>query len=107
MTLQLLAPATPALLYAPSHFTLLSQTAAENQDSSFRVQSYLEEVTRASYEVATSLLCSSILAGRTSESDEYGDVGIWVGKLPNREPQEVLRNLGLADWIESKGGKVS
>ncbi|CAG8624216.1 16747_t:CDS:2 [Acaulospora colombiana] len=102
----MLAPATPALLYAPSHFTLVSKNVAEQQDSSFRVQSYLEEVTRASYEVATSLLCSSILAGRTSESDEYGDVGIWVGKLPDRDPQEVLRNLGLADWIESKGGKI-
>lgn len=105
-TLELLAPAAPSLSYAPAHFTLLSPNAASKEISSYRVQSFLEELTRASFEVAASLLTSSVLAGRTSESDEYGDVGIWVGNLESKEPKAVLRNLGLDEWVTNKGGKV-
>lgn len=106
-TLELLAPVGPDLSYASSHFTLISPNAASKKDAAFRVQSYLDELTRAAYEVSSSLFCSSILAGRSSESDEYGDVGIWVGTMQNREPLDVLRNLGLDQWISDKGGKVS
>ena len=106
-TLELLAPAAPSLFYAPAHFALVSSlNQSVDQQAAFGVQSFLEELTRASFEVATSLLCSSVLAGQSSESDEYGDVGIWVGTLPQRDPWEVLSNLGLKEWIQSKGGKV-
>jgi hypothetical protein len=105
-TLELLAPAAPGLSYAPAHFTLLSPDASSKQISSNRVQSFLEELTRASFEVATSLLCSSVLAGRTSESDDYSDVGIWIGPLAHTEPIDVLRQLGLDQWVSSKRGKV-
>jgi hypothetical protein len=106
-TLQLLAPAAPLLSYAPAHFTLLSPEVARKEISSDRVQSFLEELTRASFEVTTSLLCSSVLAGRSSESDDYGDVGIWVGPLEHKQPMDILRRLGLAEWVTNKGGKVS
>ena len=105
-TLELLAPAAPTLSYAPAHFALVSPNQSVDQQATFRVQSFLEELTRASYEVATSLMCSSVLAGQSSESDDYGDVGIWVGPLQTKDPWEVLSNLGLKEWIQSKGGKV-
>jgi hypothetical protein len=105
-TLELLRPASPLLSYSPAHFTLLSSDTARKEISSDRVQSFLEELTRASFEVATSLLCSSVLAGRTSESDDYGDVGIWIGPLAHKEPKDVLRRLGLDEWVANKGGKV-
>jgi hypothetical protein len=106
-TLELLAPAAPSLFYAPAHFALVSSSNQSiDQQAAFGVQSFLEELTRASFEVATSLLCSSVLAGQSSESDEYGDVGIWVGTLSQRDPWAVLSNLGLKEWIQSKGGKV-
>lgn len=105
-TLELLAPAAPSLSYAPAHFALVSPGLSVDQQAAFRVQSFLEELTRASFEVATSLMCSSVLAGQSSESDEYGDVGIWVGTLSQKDPWEVLSNLGLKEWIQSKGGKI-
>jgi hypothetical protein len=106
-TLQSLVPAKPSLSYAPSNFALVSSKANVQDSSSFHVMSYLEEMTRASYEVASSLLVSSVLAGSSSESDEYGDVGVWIGSLPKKEPEEVLRALGLDEWVKSKNGKVS
>jgi hypothetical protein len=106
-TLELLAPAAPSLLYAPAHFALISSlNQSVDQQAAFGVQSFLEELTRASFEVATSLQCSSVLAGQSSESDEYGDVGMWVGALQKEDPWEVLSNLGMKEWIQSKGGKV-
>jgi len=106
-TLELLAPAAPSLSYAPAHFALVSPlNQSADQQTAFGVQSFLEELTRASFEVATSLLCSSILAGQGSEGDEYGDIGIWVGPLRERDPWHVLDNLGLKEWIQSKGGKA-
>src|ERR1700749_4503316 len=61
-TLQLLVPAKPSLSYAPSNFALVSSSADVGDPSSFHVMSYLEEMTRASYEVASSLMVSSVLA---------------------------------------------
>lgn len=105
-TLQLLGQATPSLNYAPAHFALISSKTDSTHPTIFRVQSYLDELTRAAFEVSTSLLCSSVLAGRSSESDEYGDVGVWVGALAQKDPENVLKNLGLADWVKSKNAKV-
>lgn len=106
-TLQLLAPAKSSLSYAPSNFALVSSNANVDDSAAFHVMSYLEEVTRASYEVASSLMCSSVLAGRGSESDEHGDVGVWIGSLSKKAPEEILSALGLDQWVKSKGGKVS
>lgn len=47
---------------------------------------------------AASIASGSVLAGQTSESDEFGDVGFWLGAGshgPGNE-QETLRALGLA-----------
>lgn len=105
-TLQLLSKNSPALSFAPTNFSLLNPNLSEDQLSTPRVLSYLEELSRASFEVASSLLCSSVLAGRSSESDDYGDVGVWIGDLAKAEPGEVLQSLGLDKWVSSKKGKV-
>ncbi|KAG8760703.1 hypothetical protein FRC14_002199 [Serendipita sp. 396] len=105
-TLKLLARATPSLSYAPTHFSLISPNTVTNSSSVYRVQTYLEELTRAAFEVSSSLSCGSMLAGGGSETDEYGDVGVWVGSLEKRDPQDVLQNLGLDEWVKSNGGKI-
>lgn len=60
-------------------------------------------LTRAAAAAAASIACGSVLAGPTSESDEFGDVGFWLGvgvaHSLGRSPdgaQETLRALGLA-----------
>lgn len=105
-TLHLLQSCSP-LSYSPTSFSVISSNASKEEGAAFHVLSYLDELSRASFEVATSLLCSSVLAGRSSESDEYGDIGVWIGSLAQKDPEEALKNLGIYDWVISKKGKVS
>lgn len=46
---------------------------------------------------AASLACGSILAGQSSESDEFGDVAFWLGDgaYGRGEERSLLRALGL------------
>lgn len=104
-TLSLLASRSTSLLYAPTHFTLAASLGGNRAELASHTLSFLEELTRASYEVASTLLCSSVLAGRTSESDEYGDVGLWIGDLKHRTAADVLKRLGLDSWLR-QGAKV-
>jgi hypothetical protein len=105
-TLSVLAPQSTNLSYAPTHFTLVASLDGNKAELASHTLSFLEELTRASYEVASTLLCSSVLAGRTSESDEYGDVGLWIGDLKHGTAADVLRRLGLNSWLH-QGAKVS
>ncbi|KAI0768655.1 hypothetical protein BD413DRAFT_560294 [Trametes elegans] len=60
-------------------------------------QDYLKQLTSAANAAAASLACGSILAGHTSEADEYGDVALWLGPgdySAGHEP-DVLATLGL------------
>lgn len=66
------------------------------------------DLTRAAHATSASLACSSVLAGLSSESDEFADVAIMLpvsGGEGDRET-EIVRLLGLAHWLDS-GGKVS
>lgn len=53
---------------------------------------------------ANALACGSILAGPSSDSTEYGDVGIWLGEGPYGRgcEREVLDALGLGVWSEGE-----
>jgi len=104
-TLSVLAPQSTNLSYAPTHFTLVASLDGNKAELASHTLSFLEELTRASYEVASTLLCSSVLAGRTSESDEYGDVGLWIGDLKHGTAADVLRRLGLNSWLH-QGAKI-
>jgi len=68
--------------------------------------SLIKALVEAAEEAATSLACSSILAGQGSESDDHGDVGIWLGKgtYGKGHESEVLDALGLQSW--AKGEKI-
>lgn len=104
-TLSLLASRSTSLSYAPTHYTLVASLDGNKAELASHTLSFLEETTRASFEVASTLLCSSVLAGRTSESDEYGDVGLWIGDLKHRTGVDVLKRLGLDSWLK-QGAKV-
>jgi len=43
------------------------------------IKGQIKALVEAAEEAATSLAYSSILAGQGSESDDHGDVGIWLG----------------------------
>ncbi|KDQ08663.1 hypothetical protein BOTBODRAFT_69694 [Botryobasidium botryosum FD-172 SS1] len=50
-------------------------------------------------------MCSSILAGRGSDSDDYGDIAFWVGKEGGAGGKEgILNALGLLGMVER--GKI-
>ncbi|KAJ7188469.1 hypothetical protein C8R46DRAFT_21293 [Mycena filopes] len=68
-----------------------------------QIAAELESLSVAAESAATSLLCSSILAGHSSESDEFGDAAIWLGQgaFGKGHEQAVLKSLGL------EGGRIS
>lgn len=64
----------------------------------------MKALVEAAEEAATSLACGSILVGLGSESDDNGDVGLWLGNGPYARGQEseVLKALDLMDWAQGE-----
>ncbi|KAF7375995.1 hypothetical protein MSAN_00014100 [Mycena sanguinolenta] len=100
--LQRLSPssATASASFIPQHLLLVPSGVSKPSD---QVAAELESLASAAQSAATSVLCSSILAGHTSESDEFGDTAIWLGPgaFGKGHEQAVLSSLGL------EGGQVS
>ncbi|KAI0644648.1 hypothetical protein C8Q79DRAFT_1011671 [Trametes meyenii] len=77
------------------------------------VQNYLRQLTLGANAAAAALFCGSILAGHTSEADEFGDIAFW---LPGEgdvdygaagHEVDILNLLGLnGDSIIPDGGQV-
>ena len=73
--------------------------------ASSEVERYLNELAVEANEAAASLSCGSILAGQSSETDEYGDVGVWLGDLEvgpassKSEFEVMVEALSLAHWV--------
>jgi len=65
---------------------------------------YFQSLAVAAQRAANSVLCSSILAGHSSESDDFSDVSIWLGKgsFGKGNEQSILKALGL-----DSGGRIS
>ncbi|KAI0633623.1 hypothetical protein C8Q77DRAFT_1115963 [Trametes polyzona] len=85
-------------------FAVFSQTT-DPQEVTPSVRTYLKQLARVANNAAASLACGSILAGHTSEADEYGDVAVWLGPGdfgPGHE-RDALAALGLADKIPRDG----
>ncbi|KAK7057391.1 hypothetical protein R3P38DRAFT_3168917 [Favolaschia claudopus] len=63
----------------------------------------LQSLAASAQRAAASVLCSSILAGHTSESDDFDDAAIWLGKgaYGTGNEQAVLNSLGIP------GGRIS
>lgn len=74
--------------------------------ASSEVDGYLNELTVEANKAAASLFCGSVLAGQSSETDEYGDVGVWLGDLEigpassKSESEVIVEALSLAGWAE-------
>ncbi|KAJ7072501.1 hypothetical protein C8F01DRAFT_1243551 [Mycena amicta] len=59
---------------------------------------YLDALATAAHRAADSLLCSSILAGHASESDDFADMAVWLGNdrsYGKGNEQSVLAALQL------------
>lgn len=65
---------------------------------------YLRDLTISANKAAESLACGSILAGQSSEADEFGDIAIWLGagKYGEGNEVEVLEALDLGRWADRK-----
>jgi hypothetical protein len=65
------------------------------------VRVYLRDLASAANSTANENVCGSVLAGQTSEADEFGDICVWLGTGPYSEGHEVniLRSLNLSDSI--------
>lgn len=110
------------LLYAVPHLTLISTNASlVDKDEDFLAKiskslQYTEALVRADAAAAYSHTCSSVLAGHASESDEYGDVGLWIssdllGDVQDTHDQRalsraVLSAIGLDALLDAQGGQV-
>ncbi|KAL1942716.1 hypothetical protein VTO73DRAFT_4956 [Trametes versicolor] len=77
-------------------FAVLSSTIDANGVAP-STRNYLRQLTRSANAAAASLACGSILAGHTSETDEYGDVAVWLGsdKYSPGHELDVLSLLGF------------
>ena len=81
-----------------------TRKAILGKPTSGEVEEYVNELTAEANEAAASLFCGSILAGQSSETDEYGDVGVWLGDLgiglgaSKPDPEVIVEALSLNPW---------
>jgi hypothetical protein len=68
------------------------------------VTDYLAKLVRAAQQTAESHYCGSFVAGQTSESDEFADIGVWLGKgsYQRNHEKEILDKLGLSAWTDAE-----
>jgi hypothetical protein len=90
----------PALSGARHHVLLAPGTAAPAPEAA----EYLRALAQAAHAAAEAQGTGSVLAGQSSESDEFSDVAVFVahpeGLAPevSLEPGHVLKELGLSKW---------
>ncbi|KAA1474261.1 hypothetical protein DENSPDRAFT_746570, partial [Dentipellis sp. KUC8613] len=63
---------------------------------------FVTSLTLAANNAAAANACGSVLAGHTSEGDEFGDVALWLGEgeFGAGHEEDVLRTLDLAGWLK-------
>lgn len=72
--------------------------------ASDEAEEYVKELTVEANKAAASSFCGSILAGQSSEADEYGDVGVWLGDLEigpaasKSDEEAIVEALSLTRW---------
>ncbi|KAL7281187.1 hypothetical protein ACG7TL_004495 [Trametes sanguinea] len=66
------------------------------------IRDYLKELTKSVNAAAASLACGSILAGHSSEADEFGDIAFWLGpgEYSQGHERDVLTRLDLGHLIQ-------
>jgi len=79
-----------------------TRKAVLGKPASGEVDKYVDELTAEANKAAAELFCGSILAGQSSETDEYGDVGVWLGDLEigpgARDSEAIVEALSLTHW---------
>ncbi|KAF5386051.1 hypothetical protein D9615_002429 [Tricholomella constricta] len=80
--------------------TLILLPPGSRQLPNNTVRQYLHRLALAAEATAAESACSSILAGQGSESDDTGDVALWLGKGDFQTPELVLKGLGLNGEIK-------
>ncbi|KAL1756404.1 hypothetical protein FB107DRAFT_273912 [Schizophyllum commune] len=93
----------PLRLFVPHRLLLIAPPPQTAQSSSLpdeTTQNYLYSLAKDAEEAAVSQSCSSILAGLGSESDDFGDVAVWLGQGEYGRGHEVdaLKRLGFEQW---------
>jgi len=85
---------------SPNHILIRNGASAPPDN----VKAIIKALVEAAEKAAMSLACSSILVGQGSESDDYGDAGLWLGKGEYGEghENEVLKALDLQSWIQEE-----
>nr|VWO97509.1 Phosphatase tensin-type domain-containing protein [Ganoderma boninense] len=80
--------------------------APRNIEVPAEAETFLKQLTRTANAAAASVLCSSILAGHTSDADDFGDVAIYLGPgdFGPRHERDVLRLLGLEKAVSTDNG---
>ncbi|KAI1796337.1 hypothetical protein LXA43DRAFT_987185 [Ganoderma leucocontextum] len=66
-------------------------------------EAFLKQLTRTANAAAASVLCGSILAGNTSDADDFGDVAIYLGPggYGRSHERDALQSLGLENTAMS------
>ncbi|KAM5530928.1 hypothetical protein V8D89_015418 [Ganoderma adspersum] len=69
-------------------------------------EAFLKQLTSTANAAAASVLCGSILAGHTSDADDFGDVAIYLGPgdYGSGHERDVLQLLGLENVLSSDDG---
>jgi hypothetical protein len=77
-----------------STYTLLPST---QQPPSESARTYLQHLLKSAQEIAASSFQNSLLAGGTSETDDYADVTLWIGEKDKEklDPIDVVNVLGV------------
>ncbi|KAL1748592.1 hypothetical protein HDZ31DRAFT_29305 [Schizophyllum fasciatum] len=94
---------TPLRLFVPHRLLLIAPPPQTAQSSSLpdeTVQNYLYSLAKHAEAAAVSQSCSSILAGLGSESDDFGDVAVWLGQgeYGRGHEADALKRLGFEKW---------
>lgn len=88
--------------FLPEHLLILPPQTQATPSPSHQLLQYFENLALLANKAAESLTCSSILAGQGNESDDMGDVALWLGEGdygPGKE-RNVLKLLNLTQWTE-------
>ncbi|KAG2113904.1 uncharacterized protein F5147DRAFT_607850 [Suillus discolor] len=90
----------PPIFLSQSSSIAPSDTKVVPQDVTF----YLEKLVRAAQQTAESHYYGSFVTGQSSESDEFADIGVWLGEgnYQRNYEKEILNKLGLIVWADAE-----
>jgi len=96
--------------FSPSSFTLLSSSSNIQSSPPSKALSFLRSLLLSTTQSATSNSSSSYLAGPSNESDDYGDVAIYLCPSSSSSPslgkegseKDILSLMGLGDLTKKE-----